>query len=258
MLGGFSGFLLLFVNLFYGFFLVIILLSILNRQLFNSLFFSLVLASSNSEQDSSEDGSSSDFMPESAHQMPASPPGLDDMPDYQEPRSDSEFTEDMKSGMDPKTSEIIDIIRDAEVMEGTRREKSQQVRSEFDQLMAQDRRDNPERTESEADEQFNTYVGIMLDRLEHHNSCYVAGDWTDLDSRAVSLDPEPSNDQDVTGQVSIGSTEQIPIEQGTKRTLSPDSDGEASNKKQKTDAEASLLEDFADTSSEMPTYIDED
>jgi len=47
-------------------------------------------------------------------------------------------------------------------------------------------------------------------------------------------------------------------EQDIKRSLSPDSDGEASNKKQKTDAETSLLDDFADTSCEMPTYIDED
>lgn len=263
-----SIFLLLFLNLFHGFFLVIILLSILNKQLFNSLLSSLVLASSNSEQDSSENESSSDLMPESGYPIPASPPGLDDMPEYQEPRTDSESSEDRESGRDPKTTEIIEIIREASDMEGTRMEKSAWVRGQYDQLMAQDRQDNPERSDGATQAQFARYTQIMLDRLENNESkggnCYAARHWEDLDSRAVSLvSSDESGDEDVTGQVLTGSTEQIGTEQirteqGTKRSLSPDSDGEASNQRQRTDAETSLLDDFADTSCEMPTYIDED
>lgn len=227
------------------------------------LFPSLVLVSSDSEGDDSsyESESDGDPMPGLAHGIPASPPGLDEIPVLQEAREDDEFTEDMESGIDPKTTEIIDIIYDAQDKEGTRLEKSEWVRGQFDQLMAKDRQDNPERTESESQEQHNRYTHIMLDRLENSGGdLYAARHWKDLDSRAVSVSSDTSENRDEgeTSQVPMESLEQINTEQGTKRSLSPDSDAESSNKRQKTDRQESLLDEFANTSSEMPTYIDED
>lgn len=129
-------------------------------------FGGLVLASSNSQQ---QDMSISSRSPSS--EPDSSIAGSDEVPELEEMQDtnlESESDSDKESGQEPKTTEIIDIARQAERMNGSRFERSSWLRAQFDTLMEQDRQELLEQGKSESDveDQKFRYVSIILDRIE--------------------------------------------------------------------------------------------
>ena len=254
---------------------------------------------SSSESESQQDMSNSQS--EREHNVP----DLNDLPELDSPHDSSEGTEERESGIDPRTTEIIQIIRDGQEIVGRPEDKSAWVRQQFDQLMVTARQDvnteldrdgvsDPiERTER-IQAQLDSYLNITMDRLEYSDpECFDPRDWQDLQSNSElgseSPEPQPQQPNEITmleaGESETIPAEAVPSEQETapaeavpseqetasaeavaseqetslpsnrKRALSEDSSDEPSPKRVK-ETESSLLDDYADTSTEMPSYTD--
>lgn len=166
----------------------------------------------------------------------------------------------------------------------------QDVNTELDREGVSDPIERTERIQAQLD----SYLNITMDRLEYSDpECFDPRDWQDLQSNSElgseSPEPQPQQPNEITmleaGESETIPAEAVPSEQETapaeavpseqetasaeavaseqetslpsnrKRALSEDSSDEPSPKRVK-ETESSLLDDYADTSTEMPSYTD--
>ena len=197
-------------NLLYAFFSGNVCQFIISNSTGGLSIYSFMTGSGSNVVESLSPSSSS---AQGSNSLAASPSQIQDLPDLEETRSSDEASSDMESGRDPKTTQIIDIIRAGREYQGTKTEKSAWVRAQFDLLMEQERAEHPEvtsqvssNTSSETssddsydfDSQKSKYTQIMLDRLEFEDY-YKGRDWEDLDSRAATIVSSDVSDSESLG-----------------------------------------------------------